>query len=229
GRRARLPDHRCVERHRRRHRAPCRAGGLSPRAGRALDGEAPHARRGARRRDTGARRHLRRRGLRPAGGDGAGRAGRLRPPRRRVRQRRLRRHARVSERDARALARHGAHERPRLRVHDPRDDPGPEGVGRPPAADELRRRAPAAAGVALQRHEARRHGDGRGRAPGAQRHRRARHVRRARNGRHAVLRQPGAKRPRARRHRARRHLRRLAATARRRQRDPDPPGQPADL
>ena len=65
-----------------------------------------------------------------------------------------------------------------------------QGLRRPPAADELGRRAPRAAGLALQRHEARRHGDGRGRAPGAQRQRRARDLDRAGDGRHPVLRQP---------------------------------------
>ena len=64
---------------------------------------------------------------------------------------------------------------------------------RPPAADELGRRPPRAAGLALQRDEARRHGDGRVRAPGAQRHRHPRHVDRAGHGRHAVLRQPAAR------------------------------------
>ena len=56
------------------------------------------------------------------------------------------------------------------RVHDPRDDPGAEGDARPPAADELGRRPPRDPRLALQRDEARGHGDGRGGAPGAQRH-----------------------------------------------------------
>ena len=44
--------------------------------------------------------------------------------------------------DARALARHGPHQRPRRRVHDPRDAAGLKETQGPPAADRLGGRAP---------------------------------------------------------------------------------------
>ena len=60
----------------------------------------------------------------------------------------------------------------------------------PPAAHRLGRRPPGPARVAVLGHQVGGHGDGRGRAPGAQRHRRAGHADRARRRRHPVLREP---------------------------------------
>ena len=52
------------------------------------------------------------------------------------------------EGEPRAVARHGADERARLRLHDPRDAAGAEGLRRAPAADELGGRPPRAARLA---------------------------------------------------------------------------------
>ena len=58
----------------------------------------------------------------------------------------------------------------------------------PPAAHVIGRRPPRAPRLVLLRHQARGDRDGRGRAAGLQRHRRARDADRAGDGRHAVLR-----------------------------------------
>src|SRR5439155_1859438 len=148
------------------------------------------------------------------------------PPRRRLRQRRLRRDARLPRGDAGAVARDGPDERPRRRLHDPRDAACPARDGRagPRPADQLGRRSPRPPRQPLQRHQARRHSDGRGAARGAAQRRRPypRDLHRARHGRHAVLLAAARERAPARRHRARGALRRAAAAARRRQRAADP-------
>ena len=91
----------------------------------------------------------------------------------------------------------------------------------PPAADRVGGRPPGAAGLAVLGDQVGGDRDGRVRPPGAQRHRRARDADRARDGRHPLLRQ---RRPAGcaagRRRRPRGDVRRLAARARRRQRDP---------
>src|SRR3954470_16924397 len=79
----------------------------------------------------------------------------------------------------------------------------------------LRRGPPLTAGLALLVDEVGGHGNGRVAAPGAAPSRvaRARDARRARHGRHPVLRQPPDRRARARRHRPDRHVRARAARA----------------
>ena len=119
----------------------------------------------------------------------SGRARPLRPHRRRLRQRRLRRRARLAQGDARALARDGADERPRRGLHAARGDPGGEGDQGPPAGHGQRRGAPRAARQPLLVHQV--GGDAMGEA--ARQDLNDTGVRvdgdRARDGRHAVLRQ----------------------------------------
>ena len=108
--------------------------------------------------------------------------------------------ARGFDRRRRGLEGDGPHQRLRRGAHDPRRAATPLKASKGHLLlTELGRRPPRAAGLALLRHQARGHGDGRGRAAGPQRHRRARDADRAGHGRHAVLRQPaedaGARRP----------------------------------
>ncbi|CAA9535673.1 MAG: Short-chain dehydrogenase/reductase SDR, partial [uncultured Thermoleophilia bacterium] len=227
--RARLPDHRRVERHRRRRGAARRPGGLSRRPGRPLGGQAPRARRRARRRRPSARDPLRRDRVGRSGGARGAHAGAVRPARRGVRERGLRWTAGVPRRRRGRVARDGAHERLRGGAHDPGRAPGADGGAGSPAPDRLRGRATGPARVALLVHEVGGHGHGRGGPPGAERHWRPRDADRAGHGRHALLRQPADERPRGRRHRPRRHVRRLPAAARRRQRAADPPDRPGHL
>ena len=104
--------------------------------------------------------------------------------------------ARLPRVDSGALASDGAHERLRRGAHDPRHAARAARVAGPLPPDRLRRRPPRAPRLALLGDQVGRDRDGRGRAPGARRHRHPRHADRARDGRHAVLR-PAALRARS--------------------------------
>ena len=191
-RRARPADNRRLVGDRRGDRPRTRvAAGLAGRARGALARAPAGARRGARRPRARARGALRRdRVGGPAAAWWRRRSTRSAASTRRSRTPASAGRAGFLEGHRRALARDGPHERLRRRADDPRDDPRAHGHARAPAADLERRRPARAAGLALLGHQARRHGDGRGRAPGPERHRRPRDADRAGHGRHAVLRPP---------------------------------------
>ena len=110
-------------------------------------------------------------------------ARRVRPDRRGLRQRRRRPPARVRSRRPGRRQTDGDHERLRHLRHHPGHRQSAARHAGPPRDHEQHRGPPRAQGLALLRHEVRRHRHGRGRPPGLQRHRREDHPHLPRHGR----------------------------------------------